>query len=221
MFFCWDHWHSIIHYTSLSLPFSLITPVNDTFPPTWLLPTLTLLLNIGFHRTSATGVACRQGTLSSSGHPVLSHFGTCICSNVETNLSWNCLVSGRLNFEHPSVLFFCFAFIFKLYTVAQVISCTRCRGTNMTFDPDPLTWISIGINYSSRTIYLLVWRFLGKELSSYQLHKVLETNMTFDLDLWPTNLNINRDNQLTIYLPSLSFWGKVFMNYQMHKVLET
>ena len=43
----------------------------------------------------------------SSGHLVLSHFGTCMCSNVDTNLSWTCLVSGPLNFEHPSVLLFC------------------------------------------------------------------------------------------------------------------
>ena len=43
----------------------------------------------------------------SSGHLVLSHLGTCMCSNVETNLSWTCLVSGLLNFEHPSVLLFC------------------------------------------------------------------------------------------------------------------
>ena len=27
--------------------------------------------------------------------------------NVETNLSWTCLVSGLLSFEHPSVLLFC------------------------------------------------------------------------------------------------------------------
>ena len=44
----------------------------------------------------------------SSGHLVLSHFGTCMCSDVETNLSWTCLVSGLLNFEHPSVLLFSF-----------------------------------------------------------------------------------------------------------------
>ena len=43
----------------------------------------------------------------SSGHLVLSNFGTCMCSNVETNLSWTCLVSGPMNFEHPSVLLFC------------------------------------------------------------------------------------------------------------------
>ena len=41
-----------------------------------------------------------------SWHLVLSHFGTCMCSNVETNLSWTCLVSGLLSFEHPSVLLF-------------------------------------------------------------------------------------------------------------------
>ena len=33
---------------------------------------------------------------------------TCMCSNVETNLSWTCLVSGLLNFEYPSVLLFWF-----------------------------------------------------------------------------------------------------------------
>ena len=33
---------------------------------------------------------------------------TWMCSNVETNLSWTCLVSGLLSFKHPSVLLFCF-----------------------------------------------------------------------------------------------------------------
>ena len=42
----------------------------------------------------------------SSGHLVLSHFGACRCSNVETGVSWACLVSGLLGFEHPSVLLF-------------------------------------------------------------------------------------------------------------------
>ena len=68
MFFCWDHRHSIIYFTNL-WHFSL----------TWLLPNLTLLLNIAFHRASATGVACRQGTLTpldTWSRP----FWTCICS---------------------------------------------------------------------------------------------------------------------------------------------
>ena len=43
---------------------SYITPVYDTFLRLDILPTLMLLLNIGFHRASATGVACRQGTLT-------------------------------------------------------------------------------------------------------------------------------------------------------------
>ena len=42
----------------------------------------------------------------SSRHLVPSHFGTYKCSSVKTNLSWTCLVSGLLSFEHPSVLFF-------------------------------------------------------------------------------------------------------------------
>ena len=53
MFFCWDHWHSSIHYTTNSQPFP------------WFNYLLNLkLLNIGFHRATATGVACWQGTLT-------------------------------------------------------------------------------------------------------------------------------------------------------------
>ena len=43
---------------------SYITPVYDNFPWLDFSPTLTLLLNKGFHKASATGVACRQGTLT-------------------------------------------------------------------------------------------------------------------------------------------------------------
>ena len=59
----------------------------------------------------------------SSGHLVLSHFGTCMCSNVETNLSRTCLVSGLLNFEHPSVLLFCLSYqtIFGKKTINELI----------------------------------------------------------------------------------------------------
>ena len=42
-----------------------------------------------------------------------------------------------------------------------------------------------------------------KAFLSYQLHKVWETNITFDLDPWPTDLNINRDHLLIKdYLPT-------------------
>ena len=48
------------------------------------------------------------GDTNSSGHLVLSHFGTCKCSYIETklNISWTCLVFGLLSFEHPSLLVF-------------------------------------------------------------------------------------------------------------------
>ena len=58
-----------------------ITPVYDTFPWLDFLPNLMLLLNIGFHRASATGVACRQGTLTCTPPDTwFRPFGTCICS---------------------------------------------------------------------------------------------------------------------------------------------
>ena len=120
----------------------------------------------------------------------------------------------------------------------------------MTLTFDLLTWMSIGIIYSSRTIYLpslklqgqsvpelsvaqglidwhdlwpwtywpdyqygscthqglstyQVWSFWGKALLSYPLHKVWKTAMTFDLDLWPTDLTIDRDHLLIKdYLPT-------------------
>ena len=66
-----------------------------------------------FPHNICNGCGMPAGDADSSGHLVLSHFGTCMCSNVETNLSWTCLVSGLLNFEHPSVLLFCFKYNFS------------------------------------------------------------------------------------------------------------
>ena len=85
-----------------------------------------------------------------------------------------------------------------------VIRCTRFgRLTwSLTLTFDLLTWLSIGIIYSSRTTYQ-VWSLWGKALLSYPLHKVWETDMTFDLDLWPTDPTINRDHLLIKdYLPT-------------------
>ena len=64
------------------------------------------LIARGFHRTFATGAACQQRTLSPPDTWSCPTFGPCKCSNVETNVSWTCLVSGLLSFEHPSVLQF-------------------------------------------------------------------------------------------------------------------
>ena len=55
----------------------------------------------------------------------------------------------------------------------------------------PLTWILIGKIHSSRTIYPTGLKLLGKAFYSIQLHKVWETPMTFGLDHWPTDPNIN------------------------------
>ena len=52
MFCCWDHWYSIIQCTTNSLPFLWFDFLNFT------------LLNKGFHRASATDVACWQGMLT-------------------------------------------------------------------------------------------------------------------------------------------------------------
>ena len=71
MFFCWDHWHSIIHFTTNSRLFTWfnflpnLTPLIPGFDTTiscpfpWFDFLLNLTwLNIGFHWTFATGVAC-------------------------------------------------------------------------------------------------------------------------------------------------------------------
>ena len=61
--------------------------------PTWtLIPILTLLPNFGgFHRTlQRVRLANRWRLLLRTSDPV--PFGTCICSNVETILSWTCHV---------------------------------------------------------------------------------------------------------------------------------
>ena len=73
-----------------------------------------------------------------------SHFGTCMCSNVETNLSWTCLVSGPLNFEHPSVLLVCSEQQKRpLYTM-------NCQGAN-------LWWHQIFLAQSH--MILLCWQY--------------------------------------------------------------
>ena len=86
-----------------------------------------------------------------------------------------------------------------------VISYTRCGRPTwpLTLTFNLLTWLSIGIIYSSRTIYLPSLKLLGQRILSYQLHKVRETNKIFDLDVWPTQQNINMDHlHIKDYLPT-------------------
>ena len=68
--------------------------------PNWtLLPILNLLPNFGgFHRTlQRVQLANRGRLLLLTPSPV--PFGTCICSNVETILSWTCHVYGPFEFR--------------------------------------------------------------------------------------------------------------------------
>ena len=67
----------------------------------------------------------------------------------------------------------------------------------MTFDL--LTWISIGVIYSSRTIYLPSLKLLGQSVLELSVAKG-EVDWH---DLWPTDLNINRGHLLIKdYLPT-------------------
>ena len=77
-----------------------------------------------------------------------------------------------------------------------VIRCTRFGRLTwpLTFTFDLLTWLSIGIVYSSRTIYLPRLKFLGQSVVELSVAQGLED--WHDLDLWPTNLTINRDHLL-------------------------
>ena len=66
-------------------------------------------------RKNVTFVGMPTEVAYTSAHLVLSHFVTCMCSNVETNLPWTCLVSRLLSFEHPSVLLFCLKLLYVLF----------------------------------------------------------------------------------------------------------
>ena len=82
-----------------------------------------------------------------------------------------------------------------------VISCTRWsrQAWPLTLTFDLLTWISIGIIYSSRTIYLPSLKLLGQSL----LELSVAQGEVDRHDLWPTDLNINRDHLLIKdYLPT-------------------
>ena len=112
----WSIWGS--HQTLCSLPLPNVTWHSWTWPYTMtpsidqtlhkfatllpnltLLPILTFLPNFGgFHRTlQRVRLANRGRLLLRTPGPVL--FGTCICSNVETVLSWTCHVYGPLEFR--------------------------------------------------------------------------------------------------------------------------
>ena len=112
----WSIWGS--HQTLWSLPLPNVTWHSGKWPytmtpsidqtlhlfanllPNWtLIPILTLLPNFGgFHRTlQRVRLANRGRLLLRTPGPV--PFGTCICSNVDTILSWTCHVYGPFEFR--------------------------------------------------------------------------------------------------------------------------
>ena len=99
--FCWDHWHSIIHYTSL-WHLSL----------TWLFTEFDVITEYRFPYGICNGCGMPTGDAYSSGHLVLSHFRTCICSNVETNLS--CF---RTFWVSNIPRYFCFAWLVCVFSI--------------------------------------------------------------------------------------------------------
>ena len=82
-----------------------------------------------------------------------------------------------------------------------VISCTRWSrlAWPLTLTFDLLIWLSIGIIYSLRTIYLLSLKLLGQSVLELS---VAQGEVDWH-DLWPTDLTINRDHLLIKdYLPT-------------------
>ena len=69
----------------------------------------------------------------------------------------------------------------------------------LTLTFDLLTWISIGVIYSSRTIYLQSLKLLGQSI----LELSVAQGEVDGHDLWPTDLNINTGHLLIKdYLPT-------------------
>ena len=76
----------------------------------------------------------------------------------------------------------------------------------LTFDPDLLTRVSIGIFYSTRTIYLQSLKLVGQSVLEFPWRKVWETGRTFDLLTW-TSIGVIYSSR-TIYLPRLKLVGQ-------------
>ena len=83
-----------------------ITPIFDHLLIWTLLPNLNFYLIVwGFHRTFATGAACKQGMLTPPDTWSCPTLGLA-CVRMSRPISPE-LVSRLLSFEHPSVLLFC------------------------------------------------------------------------------------------------------------------
>ena len=84
-----------------------------------------------------------------------------------------------------------------------VICCTRFERLTwpLTLTFDLLTWLSIGIIYSSSTILLPSLKPVGQSVVELSVAQGLEDWH----DLWPTNMTINRDHLLIKYYLTTKF----------------
>ena len=123
--------------------------------PNWtLIPILTLLPNFGgFHRTlQRVRLANRGLLLFWTPGPV--PFWTCICSNVETNLSWTCHIYGPFEFRTSlgtSIL---------LYYIHVACDTDSQLPREMIYDPNMIHHFSI-IQHATYTIESFIainWR---------------------------------------------------------------
>ena len=97
---------NIFNFHSGTWPYTMTSSIDQTLhqftnliPNSTVLPILTLLPNFGgIHRTlQRVQLANRERLLLRTPGPV--PFGTCICSNIETILSWTCCVYGPFEFR--------------------------------------------------------------------------------------------------------------------------
>ena len=88
----------------------------------------------GFHKTlQRVRLANRGRLLLWTPGPV--PFGTCICSNVETILSWIVMCTDLLSIEHPSVLLFCLLDVpvgFVTPSLLEAVYCFICGRRMLT-----------------------------------------------------------------------------------------
>ena len=136
----------------------------------------------------------------SSGHLVLSHFGTCKCSNVETNISWTCLVSGLLSFEHPSVLLFLLR--------------TKVASVRFWKKESWWLWLGIWVLDFDRMLNITYWVLGGGLVSDIEVRKNMVT--------WPVEI-VRASNgdigtlQICIYF--CMFWVLFFSQISINWVI--
>ena len=95
--------------------------------------------------------------------------------------------------------------------LSWVIRHTRCGRLAWLLTFDLLTWTSIGVIYSSRTIYLPRLKLVGQ--SVLELLSVAQGEVDYH-DLWPWSSTHQGLSTYQVW----SFWGTAFLSYQLHKV---